>query len=136
MQTKSIRVALLVITFAVSCTAVGDAIKDNGDGTATDKKTGLMWEEGKDTSKTYQGAARYCEGLSLAGYSDWGLPKKDQLVSLWKDSGFRSKETEFYWSYQTDPETMAFGSLAWIVSFEGWQRLTRAHLRAGDGELP
>lgn len=94
--------------------------KDNGDGTVTDKKTGLTWQKvcPKEV-KTWHGAGKYCHTLSLAGHSDWRLPTKNELVSLYTDGGFRSKESSFYWSSETDPGTAVFGDpLAWIVSFK------------------
>jgi hypothetical protein len=100
--------------------AAGDrAIKDNGDGTVTDKKTGLMWQEDitKEVYMTWPAAQKYCRGLSLAGRQDWILPKKDQLVSLWNDGGFRSSEDDFTWSSEIDPGMQVFGgSFAWIVN--------------------
>jgi hypothetical protein len=96
----------------------GKLINDNGDGTVTDTKTGLMWQKANGGDKSWPGAGRYCRGLSLAGHSDWTLPTKDQLISLWNDGGLRSTTNEFYWSSETDPETAVFGNLAWIVGFK------------------
>lgn len=76
-----------------------------------------MWQ--RDVTKDYMtwpGAQKYCRDLSLAGHSDWSLPSKDQLVSLWNDGGFRSREDAFDWSSEIDPGTKVFGSLAWIVN--------------------
>jgi uncharacterized caspase-like protein len=59
---------------------------DNGDGTLTDRVTGLMW--GKDgSSKLYQyyGAEKYIFGLNnkeFAGYNDWRIPTLEELCSL------------------------------------------------------
>jgi len=62
---------------------------DNGDGTITDYKTGLMWV--KDGSSagcnngnklTWEQALSFCEGLSYAGYSDWRLPNIRELESI------------------------------------------------------
>ena len=59
---------------------------DNGDGTLTDRVTGLMW--GKEcSSKLYQyyGAEKYISGLNnkeFAGYSDWRIPTLEELCSL------------------------------------------------------
>lgn len=46
-----------------------------GDGTVTDRCTGLMWQ--KETAPgmyTWQAALKYCEKLALAGHTDWRLP--------------------------------------------------------------
>lgn len=56
---------------------------DNGDGTVTDISNGLMWQQDTpDSSMTWQGALAYCEGLTLAGYTDWRLPTNKELLSL------------------------------------------------------
>lgn len=56
---------------------------DNGDGTITDRATGLMWQQ-SDSAKTYdwQGALAYAEGLTVAGHDDWRLPTAKELQSL------------------------------------------------------
>jgi hypothetical protein len=59
---------------------------DNGDGTITDRVTGLMW--GKEcSSKLYQyyRAEKYILGLNnkeFAGYNDWRIPTLEELCSL------------------------------------------------------
>ena len=59
---------------------------DNGDGTITDRVTGLMW--GKEcSSKLYQyyKAEKYISGLNnneFAGYNDWRIPTLEELCSL------------------------------------------------------
>jgi len=56
---------------------------DNGDGTVTDRATGLAWQQ-MDSGTTYdwQGALSYCEGLALAGHDDWRLPNAKELQSM------------------------------------------------------
>jgi hypothetical protein len=53
---------------------------DNGDGTITDRATGLMWMK-KDSGKSmsWQEALRYAENLVSAGYDDWRLPNTKEL---------------------------------------------------------
>ena len=59
---------------------------DNGDGTITDRITGLMW--GKDSSSKlyhYYRAEKYISGLNdkeFAGYNDWRIPTLEELCSL------------------------------------------------------
>jgi len=56
---------------------------DNGDGTVTDRATGLMWTKA-DSGKplNWQEALSYAEHLELAGYDDWRLPDVKQLQSI------------------------------------------------------
>ena len=56
---------------------------DNGDGTITDRATGLMWTKG-DSGRTmnWGDALAYAEGLDCAGHSDWRLPNAKELQSI------------------------------------------------------
>lgn len=60
-----------------------EAYTDNGDQTTTDNVTGLMWQEpGPADSYMWTQAIAYCSTLTLAGYSDWRLPSRIEMVSL------------------------------------------------------
>ena len=56
---------------------------DNGDGTITDRATGLMWMT-RDSRRTmnWQQALEYAENLDYAGYDDWRLPNVKELHSI------------------------------------------------------
>jgi hypothetical protein len=93
---------------------------DNGDGTVTDAVTGLMWQSEDDNTNYnwYQASGTYdafynygvidvCGSLSYAGYSDWWLPTKKELLGI-VDFGayspaidstyFPNTESAKYWS--------------------------------------
>ena len=62
---------------------------NNGDGTVSDTKTGLVWqkatandESGTLIKMTWQEALSHCETLTLAGQDDWRLPTIRELNSL------------------------------------------------------
>src|SRR4030042_6403721 len=57
---------------------------DNGDGTITDLKTGLMWQKTPDlvNKSTFDEAVAGAGTLNLAGYTDWRLPTIKELYSL------------------------------------------------------
>lgn len=56
---------------------------DNGNGTITDKATGLMWQQGDSSSgMNWQGGLAYAENLELAGFDDWRLPNAKELQSI------------------------------------------------------
>ena len=59
---------------------------DNGNGTITDRATGLMWQQsGSDEHLKYNDAKTYINDLNrsrFAGYSDWRLPTIPELMSL------------------------------------------------------
>lgn len=57
--------------------------EDHGDGTVTDSKTGLMWQQIPSTSDySWQEAVDYCENLELNGYDDWRMPSLKELFSI------------------------------------------------------
>jgi hypothetical protein len=59
---------------------------DNGDGTITDRVTGLMWEKGGSSSLLrYFEAEKYVSRLNkerFLGYNDWRIPTLEELCSL------------------------------------------------------
>jgi len=59
---------------------------DNGDGTITDRTTGLMWEQkGSENEKGWYHAKKYVKELNkkkFAGYKDWRIPTIEELYSL------------------------------------------------------
>ncbi len=87
----------------VSCTGTGQdgekqagatlAYQDNGDGTVTDRDTGLMWEKqsddgsihDRDNAFTFANAGTHVAALNsanFAGHNDWRLPNIRELSSL------------------------------------------------------
>jgi len=55
---------------------------DNGNGTVTDKSTGLMWQQETPISLCWTDAIRFCSDMKLAGYTGWRLPTIMELKSL------------------------------------------------------
>jgi hypothetical protein len=108
---------------------VDNSFIDNGDGTVTDTHTGLMWQQ--DTAPgtyTWQQALAYCENLTLAGYSDWRLPNRNELQSLVDynrlspsidTTYFPNTVSSFYWSSTTAALSPTY---ACFVDFsDGWE---------------
>ena len=102
---------------------------DNGDGTVTDRRTGLMWQKnGTSRNTTWKRARTYVKRLNkgFAGYSDWRLPTIDELASLVErekvngvhiDPIFDKKQKKC-WSADTlltKPSTDLY--LSWVVNF-------------------
>ncbi|MBI1388392.1 MAG: DUF1566 domain-containing protein [bacterium] len=56
---------------------------DNGDGTVTDRATGLTWmKDDSVTTMNWEDALAYAESLEYAGYTDWRLPNTKELQSI------------------------------------------------------
>jgi hypothetical protein len=107
---------------------------DNANGTVTDTRTGLIWEQKTDdggdrdmnNTYTWQEALDYCNTLNLAGQTDWRLPNFKELASLadlsrckpFIDPIFRNytvwSDSSYYWSSTTYAH---YEDRAWIVDF-------------------
>lgn len=60
-----------------------DVLVVNNDGTVTDTRSGLLWQQAEDGGeRTYEDALTYCRSLRLAGHDDWRLPTKEELKEL------------------------------------------------------
>lgn len=53
-----------------------------GDFVVKDTATKLIWQYECAANKTWEEALEYCENLKYAGYDDWRLPNKNELLSL------------------------------------------------------
>ena len=60
---------------------------DNGDGTVTDRVTGLMWQQSYSGKMSQNEAEAGASSFNLAGYTDWRLPTIKELYSLIDFSG-------------------------------------------------
>lgn len=116
------------------------------------RKGPLLWTASDNgVEADFKQAAQYCEGLSLAGYSDWRLPTIDELegiydssnaVAVWRridlgnsypvrmQAGFQPHFV-WYWS-----GTSQGGERAWIFDFfTGRRGAFRQDFRLGSGGL-
>jgi len=96
----------------------------NGDGTATDTSTGLIWQQTTAPEKMiWQSALSYCENLTLGGYNDWRLPTIKELASIVDLSRYNPAIDTSYFpdtyasSYWSSSTVDSITSSAWVVSF-------------------
>ena len=99
---------------------------DNGDGTITDKASGLMWvktpaDAGLGASDNWNDMIDACAALSYATYSDWRLPNIKELISI-ADMSLKNPawnalfggQQGVYWSSTTWINNTARG---WTINF-------------------
>jgi hypothetical protein len=117
----------------------------NGDGTVTDKNTGLMWQkDAPDDNMIWEEALAYCENLNLAFHNDWRLPNRNELQFLVDHIRYDpASDTTFF------PDTMSFyywssttrsvnTGVAWSVNFSegyvvGYPKSGAGYVRAVRG---
>jgi len=98
---------------------------NNGDGTITDRATGLMWEKsGSKNYIPYEKALAYVEELNqkrFSGHNDWRLPTVDELWSLMEKEKMNGDlyidpifDATQRWCWSADKRSS--GS-AWVVYF-------------------
>lgn len=64
-------------------------LKDNGDGTVTDPRTGLMWAKADSYAELgkcldWHKSIEYIKALRTGGYDDWRLPSVRELGSIYE----------------------------------------------------
>jgi hypothetical protein len=119
--------ALFVLARRGAADAPPGHFQINGDGTVTDTKTGLVWQQTVSASTYTQFmAVSYCAAntASLPG-TGWRLPSYTELQTLVDDTrkfpsidptAFPSTPLEIFWSSSSYVPPNA--GLAWYVSFE------------------
>jgi len=87
--------------------------QDNGDGTVTDKNTGLMWQKMlPDAKYPWSNCVNYTDTSTLAGYDDWRLPTIKEIYSLMLFNGITGVTEESSVPYvDTDYFDFRFGGV-------------------------
>jgi len=136
----------------------GNEFEDNGDGTIADHSTGLTWMQTDDgVGRNWEEALDFCEGLDLAGETDWRLPgvKELQMIvdytrspdttnSAAIDPIFSATEIEdpegasnygYYWSNTTHLDGIDLGTYASYVAFGRAQGFMEQPPESGNYQL-
>jgi hypothetical protein len=95
---------------------------DSLNGTVTDHRTALMWQQTDDgVNRTWAEAKTYCNGLVLGGHEDWHVPSIDQLLTIVDYSRYSPAidpvfdcRLHCYWSSTT---YAGFAEGAWFLFF-------------------
>ena len=85
----------------------------------------LMWQDNgatETTKKSWKNAQGYCKKLTMAGFSDWRLPTRLELLSITDKrkynptikKAFKNVSSRYYWSRSS----YVISGLAWIVDFK------------------
>lgn len=101
----------------------------------SDKKLGrLMWQDEKQNFEgTWEQAQEYCKLVSLAGYKDWRLPTRVELLSIADNRRYNPAlntafkyiaDSDYLW-YWSQTKYAGDSSSAWFVAFRS----------GGDGDL-
>lgn len=106
--------------YQAGCSTEGRFV-DNGDGTITDTCTGLMWQQ-HVTPFVWCEALAYCEGLELAGHSDWRLPNVRELQSIVDYQRSNPAIDPLFgpeaWRYWSSTSVVVNPHEAWYVNFD------------------
>jgi hypothetical protein len=101
------------------------AFKDNGDGTITDRLTGLIWQKADGGEMTWEKAQAYAKALRLAGRQDWRLPTSMELFALANQglhgpaldtTVFSRSEARYWWTQSPRADD---GARVWLVNSGG-----------------
>ncbi len=83
-----------------------------GKGIVTDNVTTLMWQQADGGEMTYENAIKYCDTLTLGGYTDWRLPTAQEAFSILNHqlnnpalelSYFSKTNWEYLWTSNAQP---------------------------------
>lgn len=81
----------------------------NLEGVWYDAQTGLMWQDTdaiEESDRNWERARKFCDELTLAGFSDWHLPKMESIQELFdKKENLKHVISGRYWSsdsYKSD----------------------------------
>ena len=98
---------LLILLLTLHSIVSSKPFTDNFDGTITDLKTSLEWQQQDDnSSKPWLTALSYCEGLEIGSKTDWRLPNVKELSSIVDysnsptidETAFPDTESTYYWT--------------------------------------
>ena len=134
---KTVVSTLLALSLSLLAQVASADFRDNGDGTVTDLRSKLVWQQcsapsggtncssGTPATYIWDNALSYCNGLSVGGSTDWRLPNVKELqsiVDVAKASDptidvtyFPNTQPGDYWTSTTAASSTIY---AWYVRFK------------------
>ena len=109
----------IIVNIAISA----EMFIDKNNGTIIDQSTGLMWQKNGGRYTNWERANKYCDGLVLAGKTDWRLPNLIELQSLVDYSRFNPAINLAYFpntnpsNYWTITKYVGNDHFVWYVNF-------------------
>jgi hypothetical protein len=103
----------------------------NGDGTVTDRVTGLMWtlldsRQELGGCLTYAAALQYVASLNHGAVNDWRLPSASELASIIKQAPYYpGSDAQWYWS--SEAYVKGYHSVADVVTADNESVFQREH---------
>lgn len=138
---------LCLVVFTFGIVQADDRFVNNGDGTVTDIRTGLMWARTDSMGDiTWHDAKLYSENIILGVYNDWRMPTIMELETLF-DSTYDKYETicghrvkthsliELSCGFVWSAEERSISALAFNFS-RGYQYMARKVTYRGFRALP
>lgn len=110
------------LTLSLSPVFAGERFIDNGDGTVTDNKLGVMWAKSDNQGDIdWRSAEKYCKWtfpyLIPARYTNWRMPTIDELKTLYvRDKDYKGYESDCGQRVKIVPEIEL--SCGWIWAAE------------------
>ncbi len=90
-----------------------------------DTRTGLMWTSDESPEMTQPQCVEFAQKLDVAGFSDWQIPTREQLLTLVDDTKYDPAiDTTFFpgcksdWYWTATPAARSPGDDAWYVYFD------------------
>jgi hypothetical protein len=114
------RIEQQTVEFTRQVATVGQRFQVNGDGTLTDRTTGVMWGlldsyQELNTCIDFPAAQEYAKSLTTGGFHDWRLPTSGELASIYKSAPFLpGNGVEWYWT--SEAYVKGYHSVANIVT--------------------
>ncbi len=114
----------------------GGRYKNNGNGTFTDRNTGLTWcilDSNIVLGKCidYKTAVKYVNGLSTGGYTDWRLPTSSELAQIYKHEPFYPTDGP-RWFWTSEVVVKGYHEMVGIVTSKQETVFTRDFLNTKE----